>query len=244
MKRRILLSMLVLSAVTMAIVFGVTAYRSASAATNTPNTPLVESTGHMGKDIPGGYSNEDLADALGITVDELSAARQEAKNAAIDQAVEQGLITQAQADQLKESGFAFPFAGHWGGWLSQNGIDWDVLLADALGISVDELQAASQQAHNARIDQAVANGAITEEQGELMKGRYALFSSESFRSAMGSAFESAVEQAVTAGVITQAQADLILERVNAGSLGGLPGLGGFEGGRGKHGGEGGFFFNP
>ena len=244
MKRRIVISVLILSAMTMAIVFGVTAYRSASAVTNTPSTPLEQGMEHIGKGIPGGYSNEDLADALGITVDELSAARQAAKDTALVQAVEQGLITHAQADQLKESGFAFPFAGRWGGWLSQNGIDWDVLLADALGISVDELQAAYQQAHNARIDQAVANGAITEEQGELMKGRYALFSNDNFRSTMRSAFESAVEQAVTEGVITRAQADLILERLNDAGFGGWPGQGGFEGGRGKHGGEGGFFFNP
>ena len=57
----------------------------------------------------GGYSSEDLAEALGITVDELESAIQTARQAALAQAVEDGLITQAQADALTETGRAFPF---------------------------------------------------------------------------------------------------------------------------------------
>ena len=76
---------------------------------------------------------------------------------------------------------------------------------------------------------------ISEEEADLMRGRMALFSSDSFQSAIRAAFESAVEQAVAAGVITQAQADLILE--NTPDLGGFGGFGGFHGpgGFGHHG---------
>ncbi len=41
-----------------------------------------------------------LAEALGITVTELQAAEETAKTTAIQQAVEKGFITQAQADQM------------------------------------------------------------------------------------------------------------------------------------------------
>jgi hypothetical protein len=188
----------------------------------------------------GGYSNEDLANALGITVEELEAAYQTAQNAALDQAVAADVITQTQADDLREKGFAFPFGGRWGGWLREAGIDYDVLLADALGISKEELQAGYTQAFNARIDQAVADGNLTEEAAELMKGRRALYASESFVTAMQSAFEDAVNQAVEAGVITQAQADLIIENAAqfpGGDMGfpGLRGPGEFGKGGGHHG---------
>ena len=51
------------------------------------------------------------------------------------------MITQAQAEQITANSQAFPFDGHWGGWLSQNGIDFEARLAAALGITVDMLQA-------------------------------------------------------------------------------------------------------
>jgi hypothetical protein len=193
-----------------------------------------------GGGLPRGYTNEDLANALSITVEELEAAYQTAQNAALDQAVEAGTITQAQADSLRENGFAYPFGGRWGGWLSESGIDHDALLAEALGISQEDLQAANTTAFETRIDQAVADGNLTEEEAELMKGRRALFSSEGFTTTMQTAFEDAVNQAVDAGVITQAQADLILENAaqfRGGDMG-IPGFGGPEGfgrGGGHHG---------
>src|SRR5687767_12844048 len=49
-----------------------------------------------------GFFGDDtyLADALGITVAELETAREEARTAAIEQAVEDGLLTREQADEL------------------------------------------------------------------------------------------------------------------------------------------------
>jgi len=240
MSRKKLISIVILSALAVATVFGVVAYRSANAAALNTSASTFNGVGHLGRGI-GGYNNEDLADALGISVDELNTAYQKASHAALDQAVAAGLITQAQADQLRDRGAAFPMGGRWGGWLSQNGIDFDALLADALGITVEKLQEAYTQAFEARIDQAVTNGNLTQEKADLLKGQRALFSSESFRSAMQSAFEAAVKQAVSTGVITQAQADLILENeTGMGSPGfrdfdGFPGSRDFAGFDGPHG---------
>jgi hypothetical protein len=254
MNRTKWIPVLIVGALLIAAVGGVFAYQTARAATsqavarNGFASGAFDVLGHGGRGFGGGFSAEDLANALGITVDELSTANQEARDAALDQAVQQGLITQAQADQIRSGGNAFPLGGRWMEWLSQNGIDYDALLADALGISEADLQAAYTEAFNARVDQAVTDGRITQEQADLVKGRYALYKNEGFRMAMQSAFEAAVRQAVSAGVITQAQADLILQ--NQGELGfpggrGFDGPGAFGGGRGGHGGRGGErFFEP
>ena len=86
----------------------------------------------------------------GITEADLTAAYQKANTAAVAKAVELGLITQAQADQMNSAGSNAPFGGRHGGWFDQSAIDFNALLADALGISVEELQAAQTQANNAR----------------------------------------------------------------------------------------------
>ena len=228
MHKRILVSALLLGALVIAAVFGTLVYRTARAAAP---TRVAYAHAGFGRGPGGGYTNEDLANALGISLEELNTAYQEAADAALDQAVQQGLITQDQADQIRARGAAFPFGHRWGGWLSESGIDFDALLADALGISVDDLREAYIQAYNARIDQAVANGRITQEQADLMKGQNALFSSQGFQSAMRAAFEAAVQQAVDSGLITQAQADQIL---NSRAGLGFPGFRGF-GGFGRHG---------
>ena len=239
------ISIIAIGAAAVALIFGAVAFRAVSATAPNVSTligrTLSTQAGRVtstnlpdfdhpgpGRGMPGGYTNEDLANALGISVDELEAAYQTAHNAALDQAVEAGLITQTQADELHNKGFAFPFGGRWGDWLSQGGIDHDALLADALGISKEELQTTYTKAYEARIDQAVADGNLTQEEADLMKGQRALFSSESFTTAMKSAFEAAVKQAVDAGVITQAQADQILQNAAEmpGNGMGVPGFGG------------------
>ena len=244
MKRTKIILILAAGALGVAGLFGLVAYSSArAAASNAASGGLnFQARAFFDRGGGGGYNNEYLAQALGISVDELNAAIQKAKDAALTQAVEKGLITQAQADQLKEKGNVFPFGGRWEGWLTQNGIDYEALLADALGITVDELQAAYVKANHARIDQAVADGRLTQEQADLIKGRQALFANEDFQSAMRSAFEAAVRQAVANGVITQAQADAILEKVGEMGFRGFRGFGEFGGGRGggfgRHGGWG------
>lgn len=183
----------------------------------------------------GGYTDAELAAALGITTDELTAARSEAKTAALAQAVKDGLITQAQADEITANGNAFPFGGRWGGWLSAKGIDFDKYLADALGISTDELSAARAEALDAHLAALVANGTITQDQADLMKARQALAASDTFKADLQSAYESALAKAVSAGTITQAQADLLLAEQTANGGFGMR-MGGFGGmGGGRHG---------
>ncbi len=232
MSRKVFVSTLLVGALAVAAVVGLVAYRSANAAASVAavsNRGFGQNGFERGPGGPGDrdpQSNEGLAKALGISVDELNAAYEKANAAALEQAVKDGLITQAQADQLSNGKAVFPFGGRWSGWLGQKGIDYDALLADALGITTEKLQEARAQARDAQIDQAVTDGKLTQEQADLMKGRSALFASQDFRSAMQTAFEAAVKQAVSKGVITQAQADLILKNQDGV---GFPGMHGFDG---------------
>jgi len=154
-----------------------------------------------------------LADALGITVEELQVAQQKANDAALAQAVEQGLLTQEQADAIKARDGRFPFA-----MIRQFGlkadIDMDALLADALGVTPDELTAARQTARDAALDQAVADGKLTQEQADQMKAAQALrdyLAQSDLQAQMRSLMEEKVNQAVQDGVITQEQADQFLQ---------------------------------
>jgi peroxiredoxin len=124
-----------------------------------------------------------LAEALGISVDELQAAQQQAREAAIQQALDDGLITQEQADRMQQSdgrrfGPGGPgFRGRGGPDFHgprDGGIDHQALLAEALGISVDELQAAQKEAREAGLQQALDEGLITQEQVDLMQAHEAL----------------------------------------------------------------------
>ncbi len=186
---------------------------------------------------PGGGSTY-LADALGISVDDLQAAEETAHEAAIQQAVDEGLITQAQADAILEHSGAFGFRGFRIPFVDMSGIDMDALLADALGVTTDELTAAREAAADATLAQAVEDGYITQEQADLMQARKAL--AEYLRDT--GAYDAAVQQAVADGVITQEQADAILEN-SRGFFGGFDGM---RGGRrgGMPGGEMPGGFNP
>jgi hypothetical protein len=183
---------------------------------------------------PGGpvANSKYLADALGITQDELTAAQTKAREAGIAQAVKDGLITQAQADaMLNKTG-----AGARGPRIDLHGanLDQEKLLADALGISVEKLQAAEETAAKAELAQAVTDGRITQEQADQITAERAL---QKYISEKGF-FKSAVESAVKDGVITQAQADTILSRNPQGMFGfdlGRAEMGG-PGGHGGHGG--------
>jgi polyhydroxyalkanoate synthesis regulator phasin len=241
MKPKKLLTILSIGALTIAAAFGAIAYSSARAA-----SPAAAASSSVGIPSERGhgpgreYLNEALAAALGITVDELTSARQTAQAAVLAQAVEKGLITQAQADKLTANGELRIRGLLKLSDFEANGIDYAAELAKALGITVEELQAAYTQAFEASIDQAVADGKLTQEQADLIKGQKALRSDPTFQASMQSAYEAAVAQAVKDGVITQAQADLILKKFSTAGFDGfrgprfMPGLGGFEGMRGGH----------
>lgn len=243
MKRKLIVTGLLTGVLVLLVGMGVFTYRSASAAAPAADevsfsTQLLSSEAGRGRGFDG-VDDEYLAEALGITTDELSDARQEARLAALAAAVEQGLITQAQADALESGDLGFPLVGRWGDWLVENGIDFDTYLAEALDISVEELQEARLAAVNARLDQAVADGKLTEDQVLLMKARYALGNSQKFQDSMLSAYQAAIQQAVGDGLITQQQADLLLEKAaqfDGHIFDGLRMFGDLRGGHRSHGG--------
>lgn len=189
-----------------------------------------------GKDGMTGAYAEQLATALGITVEELQAAQEQAANAALDQAVADGLLTEAQAEAFRARGAGFlPRIGIRPG----ANINMQSLLAEALGISVEELQAAHETAQSAMIAQAVAGGKITQEQADLMEARRAY---HSYLSDVAQAqMEESIQQALEAGAITQEQADLLLNAAQQGMWRGMergfrfPGMGGFRGHDGMRG---------
>jgi hypothetical protein len=119
-----------------------------------------------------------LAEALGITVDDLEAAKEAAWQAGVEQMLEAGLITEAQAEQLLSTPFAGRGFGHHGGGFMFGGIDErpdrDALLAEALGISVANLEAAQAEAEAAGLAEKVAAGILTQEQADLMLAARAL----------------------------------------------------------------------
>lgn len=201
------------------------------------DTPAVEQSRGWGE--RRGGDNELLAEALGITVEELETAQQEAATAAIDQAVAEGLITETQAEQLK----AHSASGRLGGFMhpffnpEESNIDPQALLAEALGITVDELKAAQDSAQAAALAQAVEDGRITQEQADQIQARQAL--QPYLQDRMQAAYTDAVQQALDEGAISQAQADQLLEEGMPGHVDGrgMPGMNGRGGMRG-HGGEG------
>ena len=121
--------------------------------------------------------NQFLADALEIPLEDLQDAQEAVRIEAIDVALEEGLITEEQAERMKEGRLGRgggPGLGQPGKPPQDGKIDFDALLADELNISVDELIDAREQARQDGIEQALADGKITEEQLEMMEARKAL----------------------------------------------------------------------
>jgi hypothetical protein len=250
MGRKKIVTLLVGGVLTLAAVFGAVSYRTvfAQAATATPSTTpkygvrsatTTQAQPDRGPGMRGGeYSEQALANALGIDLTKLQAAEQSAATEALKQAVSAGLITQAQADQFaQDSTNGRPFDGM--RWLKDSTIDYNTLLANALGISTDDLAAGKQKAYDASIDAAVTSGNMTQEQADAAKGRYALSNSAKFQASMKSAYDAAVQQAVTDGLITQAQADLLkAENAKGAGFGGEMGFGGHGGPGGRGGPDG------
>ncbi len=110
--------------------------------------------------------------------------------------------------------------------------EYQTYLAEALGITVEELQAAQLKAQDAMLDQAVTDGALTQEQADLMKARRAFM--QFYADQTEQSVENALNAAVEAGAITQEQADLLLEQQSQmgrrGMFGGMFDGGMFDGG--------------
>ena len=158
-----------------------------------------------------------LADALGITVEELEAAREAVREAIVEQAVAEGLITEAQAEALLEAN-AGPRAAQFLRRLIQNNmeIDSQQLLADALGITVEELQAAQREVQEAKLAAMVEAGILTEEEAEMIAARRAVqeyVDREAIAEMVRNSLEAAINEALADGAITQEQADQMLEHL-------------------------------
>ncbi|MBP6471969.1 MAG: hypothetical protein KBE23_16730 [Chloroflexi bacterium] len=134
-----------------------------------------------------------LADALDMSVDELDMARQTARETLLTQAVADGRITQAQADEMANGNFSV--RGYLGDlrqeYLPKETVD--AIIADALGLTVDDLTAARDAGQ--RLPEIAAQQGV-----EL----------SAVQAALQAALADALQQAVADGRITQAQADDML----------------------------------
>ncbi len=134
-----------------------------------------------------------LADALDISVDELDAARQTARETLLAQAVADGRITQSQADDMANGTFSLrgDLRDLRQEYLPKEAVD--AAIADALGLTVDDLAAArdaGQRLPELAAQQGVALSAVQD--------------------ALQTALADALRQAVADGRLTQSQADEIL----------------------------------
>jgi len=125
--------------------------------------------------------DEYLAQALNITVEEFQEAKEKARQAALEHALEDGTLIEEQVEMMEARDALRDY------------IDRDALMAKALGIDTSELE-----------DALAAGKRIP----ELLE-EYGVDPAE-FREAMQAAFKDAVQRAVEDGVITQELADQIL----------------------------------
>lgn len=211
------------SALVLAVAVGVLAFSPSSAAIATQPFPFEESDtdgfqpskfgfggrgglGHRGKPDLGISFDYDafIAEELGVSVEELQAARQAAHEAALEQAVSEGVITAEQAELIKA------------GQALRQYIDHQEILSQALGIDTADLEAAREDGKS-----------LPYLLGELG------IDPEDLRADLQSAYEAAVQQAVDDGIITSSQAEQLqeygLKSRGFGKRGfGFPGSGGFQ----------------
>lgn len=138
---------------------GITAF--AQEATPTPSTGAVTGVpGFMGHGGAfggrGGVADEYLADALGITVEELDAAQAEARAAMLADEVAAGTITQEQADLITAREVVASY------------LDKEALATETEGLDRAAAAAAHQAAYEAAVAEALADGAITQAQADTL----------------------------------------------------------------------------
>ncbi len=192
----------IISALVLAIAIGVMAFSPSSAASNRltifaqeegTEEPLPWKDGFGGKRGFGRGSRFGLgnsfdydafiAEALGVTVDELQTARQAAHEAALDQAVSEGVVTAEQAELIKASQALRQY------------IDHQEILSQTLGIDAADLEAAREEGKSL----SYLFGELGLEPADV-------------KAALQSAYENALQQAVDDGVITDSQAEQLQEK--------------------------------
>ena len=148
----------------------------------------------------------DLADELGVEIEVVRDAMQAAHDEALTKAVADGLMTQEQADGLRERMGQLAFDAYYFPRARPEGLEWpdrdglhrenvDAAIADALGLTVDELQEARE------------DGKTLAELAET-----AGVSLDEVLDAMRAARADAIQQAVEDGQLTQEQADRFQNR--------------------------------
>ena len=196
--KKILFVIPVVSALVLAVAVGMVAFSSSRAANASPAVlfqedgqaePLPMMHGFGGKRDGGhggrfGYRTDFdydayLAEELGVTVEDLQNARQAAHEAALEQAVAKGVISEEQADLILA------------GKVLRQYIDPQEILSEALGIDVADIEAAReageplrdlfgemepaeikealQSAYEDAVQQAIDDGVITESQAEQLQ---------------------------------------------------------------------------
>ncbi len=148
-----------------------------------------------------------LATELGISTEALTAAREQASELSLQAAIDDGSLTQGQADWIKVRRALQPY------------IERQVLSATALGLTVDEMTTARQNGKDMET--------LLEKQG---------LTAEEFQTALQAAYQAALQKALDDGVITQEQMDALLTQQVDGfrMMPGFPGSDDF--GRGQRGG--------
>ena len=181
-------------------------------------SPLIQGEGPGWPGVPSGDFAEVLAEALGISVDELHAAQESVRDAHLAEAVERGKITEEQIARIEdhERG-GYPMRGRF------PGEEFMIALAEELGISLEEMERAQTQVREDFIAQGVQEGIISTDQVELMEARNAVRAY--MKDGLHDAMEDAIERALSDGAISSDQADLLRDRMEEG----LPGRGAFKG---------------
>ena len=184
----------IIGALVAAIALGVMAFTPSNAANNqgqevAPEESLPWKGGFHGHGRGGRFGfgtsfdyDAFMAEELGVSVANLQAARQAAHEAALEQAVAEGVVTAEQAELIKARQALMQY------------IDKEEILATALGITTEELEAARQEGKSL----------------PYIFGELGLDPAD-IKDAMQSAYEDAVQQAVDDGVITDSQAEQLQE---------------------------------
>lgn len=200
----------VLSSITLALVVG-------AAALFSPSAVYAQAEAHGGPGGRGGMmgirgaDDAYLAQALGITEEQLDAAKDAAWDKIVDQALADGLITEAQAASLKENSDGFRGRGLNGWLVNETNVDYEASLAAELGITVDELDAARTNAHALQLQAAVDSGALTAEQAEQMRAHMAVRSYIDRETMLANALGISVEDLQAARAEGKSPSDLITE---------------------------------
>ena len=140
-----------------------------------------------------GVTIPELAEQQGVSLEDVRAAMEAAKADAVAQAVADGLITEAQGERILSHEGRPRFRGK-PGLMAEifNREDAQAAVADALGMTVAELEAAHE------------NGATIAELAEQQG-----VSPEEVRAAVETARNEAIDDALASGLITEEQAEML-----------------------------------